>query len=381
MHSSTSSTSLSTVDSEALSALPAGRVVGALSSLYFTLRPDLTWRARASIIDPNRVAVTLSRNGSHAASIIFSRLDLGLPPVATTDQAAADGERIRAQLLTGAAAFILVHLSDVHPQLQRGLYKARNWKSVTLHVIATSASLIDDATKRTSLLARAVNEDPQYPLARLEYLWALQGATKIGEPAYRQFADALDHELEELNLEEGSPLLIRALYRSTAQWINLHANDGYPADGQNLAAAVASAEKFENQCKANGGQRPRQWAQFAEEARPIAEIMQRQIEALLITPRKIGPMRPVLTAMKTVVPRFAYENACLDCFLMGPWAASADTAIQQLRYALPNERDREEAKDDPCLSSLRNRVDFRALVSNGQRYRRSSTRAVGHQSR
>lgn len=48
-----------------------------------------------------------------------------------------------------------------------GLYAARNWKSVALHVAATSAALIDSSNQRTALLARAVNEDPQYPMARL----------------------------------------------------------------------------------------------------------------------------------------------------------------------------------------------------------------------
>ncbi|MFE9480607.1 hypothetical protein ACFYNM_18640 [Streptomyces spororaveus] len=358
-HNSTSSTALSTVDSEALSALPAGRVIGTLSSLYFALRPDLTWRARASIVDANRVAISLSRNGSHAASIIFSRLDLGLPAVDAT----TEGDRMRAQLLTGAAAFILVQLSEAHPYLQRGLYKARNWKSVALHVIATGISLIDDQDQRTSLLARAVNEDPTYPLARLEYLWALQGATKIGEPAYRQFADALDDELLELKLEAGSPLLLRSLYRCAAQRINLHAEDGYPAGGPNLVAAKRSAQEFARQCEATTEENPPQWAAYAEQVKPIAEVLLHQIESLT-EPRFIGPLRP---ADKTVVPRRAYENACLDSFLVFRQGYEPENAIGQLRFALPNDRDKDEAAQDPCLKLLRDREDFRALVAPARR--------------
>ncbi|WP_158754877.1 hypothetical protein [Streptomyces sp. NRRL F-2580] len=361
-HNSTSPTALSTVDSEALSALPAGRVIGALSSLYFALRPDLTWRARANIVDANRVAITLSRNGSHAASMIFSRLDLGLPEV----DASTEGDRMRAQLLTGAAAFILVQLSEAHPYLQRGLYKARNWKSVALHVIAASDSLIDNHDQRTSLLARAVNEDPTYPLARLEYLWALQSATKIGEPAYRQFADALDNELQELNLEAGSPLLLRALYRGTAQRINLHAEDGYPAGDPNLLDAKRFAQEFVRQCEATAKGNPPQWAAYAEQVKPIADVLLRQIESLT-EPRIIGPLRP---ADKTVVPRRAYENACLDSFLALRQGYDPENAIRQARFALPNDRDRDEAKQDPCLKLLRERDDFRALVAPARREER-----------
>ncbi|CAM5346628.1 hypothetical protein STANM309S_03531 [Streptomyces tanashiensis] len=72
-------TSLSSLRTEDLSALPAGKVAGALSRLFFALRPDLTWRARVVLVDANRIAVTLTRNGHHAESTIFSRLDLGLP--------------------------------------------------------------------------------------------------------------------------------------------------------------------------------------------------------------------------------------------------------------------------------------------------------------
>ncbi|MER7000740.1 hypothetical protein [Streptomyces sp. NPDC000410] len=376
MHSSTASSPLSTVHSEDLSTLPAGRIIGTLSAFYFALRPDLTWRARVSIVDPNRVAVTLSRNGSHAASVIFSRLDMGLPSIeGTTDQDAANGDRLQAQLLTGAAAFILVHLSQVHHRLQRGLYSALSWKSVTLHVIATSAALIDDPEQRTALLARAVNEDPQYPLARLEYLWALQGDTKIDEPAYRQFADALDDELKQLNLPEGSPLLIRALYRSAAQRINLYAAEGYPQNLKELEAAAASVRRFADQCQGEKNEIP-QWAQFAEQVKPIAAVMLRQIEALQL----VGPLLPA-PADRTVVPRYAYENACLDCFLERRGAASPEDAIHQLRFALPNERDKEEARQDPCLSSLRARDDFRALVkfsrARGRTRRRGPTPGPG----
>ncbi|MFJ4356139.1 hypothetical protein ACIP25_07665 [Streptomyces massasporeus] len=355
MHSSATSSPLSTVQSEDVSALPAGRIIGALSTLFFALRPDLTWRARVSIVDANRAAVTLSRNGHHAASIIFSRRDMNLPAVTvSTDEDAANRDRLRAQLLTGAAAFILVHLSEVHHQLKEGLYAAQNWKIVTLHVIATSGALIDDNDQRIPLLARAVNEDPEYPVARFEYLWALQGTTTANDPAYRQFTNALDHELQQQRLPDGSPLLIRALYRSTAQRINLHAASGYPNNGDDLSVAIRAMEKFYEQCFEINIQNP-QWHQFAEQAKPVADILWRQIRALRGYKRLKG-------SGSTVVPRLAYANACLTCFLQRRGKASLEDAIQQLRYALPNDSDKEEARQDPCLSSLRDRSDFQALV-------------------
>jgi len=294
--------------------------------------------------------VTLSRNGGHARSTVFSRLDLGLPPLGS----ATDGDRVRAQLLTGAAAFVLVHLSTVHPQLQKGLYHALNWKSVTLQVIATSASLIDEPEQRTALLARAVNEDPAYPLARIEYLWALQSAFPIGSPAYRQFTDALEREIT--SLPEGTPLLVRALYRSTAQRINLHAHDGFPEEDANLLKAARSAERLDIEYRALRDHDDR-LSVFVAQVERMVTATQEHVAALL--QREMGSPAGL---KESLVPRVVYENACQAAFLVHHGHASPADALHHLRYALPTERDRMEAREDPCLDDLHGEREFQKLV-------------------
>ncbi len=350
LHASPSSGSLSTLNSVDLSPLPAGKIAGALSGLFFTLRPDLTWRARASLVDSNRVAVTLSRNGRHAQSVIFSRLDLGLPAV--DDRTC--GDRIRAQLLTGAAAFILLRLSESHFELREGLCGARKWKSITLQVIASSSSLIDDRAQRTALLARAVNEDPGNVLAGLEHLWALQEATPFDSPVFPKLAKAVDALL--LAADTGyDALRIRALYRSAGQWINLYAQSGYQ-EVEYFNKAKARVRELQAACvrKENSPQA----TELAEQTKPIAEVLERDIRALA----RFGWLP--INRDHAPPPALAYEYACLACLQLDVrhQPARAGEAVQYLRLTTATEEDKANAWRDPCFHSLHKRGDFQELV-------------------
>jgi hypothetical protein len=352
-------TSLSNLRTEDLSALPAGKVAGTLSRLFFALRPDLTWRARVVSVDTNRIAVTLSRNGQHAESVIFSRLDLGLP----ADEDGKGQDRLRAQLLTGAAAIILVRLSQAHPELRPSLCGAQQWRSVTLQVIASSASLIDSPDQRIPMLGRAVHEDPKNMLARLEYLWALQGSASFGSPLYRQIAETTDTLLEDLTGESLRALRIRGYYRSTAQWLNMHAQGGY-TDRSLLQRARRSVEKLEEACTPIADQYTLV-THLADRARPLAATFSETIEAL----RTREPPATAPKPTEFLSPRLSYENACLDCALLqisrdnvSPALPYADHAVQHLRVGLPTSRDTELAAKDPCLALLRGESGFQSLV-------------------
>ncbi|MEU6980791.1 hypothetical protein [Streptomyces sp. NPDC046371] len=390
LHKSTStpgSTPLSQIPVEELSVLPAGKFVGALTRLFFALRPDLTWRARVTLVDGNRVATTLTRNGKHAASAVFSRPDLRLP----TDD---DENRAKAQMLTGAAAFILVQLSAVHTDLQRGLYGARQWRSVALQVIATSKSLLknDDSRPATQvrLLARAVNEDPGNELARFEYLWAAYEHRTYKETDLGAFARVIDNAYERSSIlqvtddQEGwMPLKIRILYRLATQWLNAYAYARADIDGDgdgdgsyvDRAAVLASA-------------------------RPPTDELSRLCDAGKITwkgqdlRRRLTVMHPhavnllacldVLQGVKavedvdaehphkgaTATPRLAYDHACLHMFVarrrdVGEEARRQqwDYAIEDLRHALVTADERQEAQSDPCFMELRSDPRFRELIT------------------
>jgi hypothetical protein len=341
----------SALSGEALSALPAGAIVGTLSSLFFTVRPDMTWRARANILDDNRVAITLSRNGTHAESTIFSRQDLGLPLV----EDASGKDRTQAQLLTGAAAYILVYLSRRHRRGD-GVYGARSWKSVTLQVIATSKSLIDHPALRTGLLAQAVNEDPNNALARLEYLLALQEETARDDPAYVQFANDLDSEIRHRpELKDSTPLRVRALYRSTAHWINLYVQNGYQNRNNELAKARRQVTALQSDLQKIKEKRNPRLTVFVEQMQQLANVLQSDVDALQ------NPILPNYPE-RSLVPRVAYENACLECFIGRRSAGRVNEAIEHLRYALPTEWDKEEAREENCLAVLREESAFQRLT-------------------
>ncbi|OKI13311.1 hypothetical protein A6A07_15515 [Streptomyces sp. CB03911] len=339
--------------SEELSALPSGKTVGALSSLFFALRPELTWRARASLVDDSRVAITLSRNGLHADSAIFSRRDLGLPDLRDDD----DVKRAKAQLLTGAAAFILVRLSKSHPQLKAGLYGAQDWRSVTLQVIAASNSLIDDNKEKTALFARAVNLDPGNVLARLNHLWTIQDATPLKSPAYAALAEDVDKQLPDVESSGSEVLQIRALYRSAARWINLFVEGGR-SDTYHLRQATTRLEALEKACCSYPDPMAKpDLAALIERTRPTVAAMRLDIDLL---DRPAGTRRsPADTARLS--PRLAYEYACLASL---PPTPSRGRALRYLRLALPSKSEKTDAWNDPCLRPLRADREFQQLTDH-----------------
>ncbi|MFE6067423.1 DUF4332 domain-containing protein [Streptomyces sp. NPDC056525] len=392
LHRATSvlaTTPLSKITSEDLSALPAGKVAGAMSRLVFALRPDLTWHARVTLVDEDRVAMTLSRNGRHVESDIFSRPDLGLPAIPTgleeADRTVAQ-DRARAQLLTGAAAFILLRLSQAHLELQDDLYDAERWQSVALQVIATSRSLINDgedrSAERVELLSRAVEIDPGYALARFEYMWAVYGRIPDEETDHAAFAKSLDDEYERSRLDEKSerkdegwaPLRIRVKYSSATQWLNGYVTRAHGekklSDQEKedlLGEAENAVEALKRLCNAEwrGSMRLRQQAL---RMRDFAENLEHCIEAL----RGVRPQQGAAWlhphAEHNPSPRLTWDHACLDCFLAGIDGLEAERgmrlgqAIEDLEFAAATDKDRSAAADDPCFRQLASEHRFRKLV-------------------
>ncbi|MFD6913551.1 hypothetical protein [Streptomyces virginiae] len=393
LHKSTSTpgtTPLSQIPVEELSVLPAGKIVGTLTRLFFALRPDLTWRARVTLVDDNRVAISLSRNGQHAASAVFSRPDLHLPK--------DDQERATAQMLTGAAAFILVQLSAVHEELQDGLYGASQWRSVALQVIASSKSLLADDEARDAtkvrLLAKAVDEDSKNELALFEYLWASYGLQPHEETDFGGFARAIDAQYHRCDISKVSddregwmPLKIRILYSSATQWLNGYV-DYIDAGGTDegraamLVSARESADELDRLCDPSkvawkGRELRHQQAAMRPHARNLGECfhaLQETTEAGQVTAQH-SHEEPHTS------PRLAYDHACTHMLIarrrdLGEEARRQQTeyAIEDLRYAIVTENDKKEAQGDPCFAELRSDPRFRGLVSTPQARRRKRLR-------
>ncbi|MFD0532348.1 hypothetical protein ACFQ1I_46550 [Kitasatospora arboriphila] len=337
--------------------------------MLFNLRPDLTWRARASLVDDNRVAISLSRNNRQAASVIFSRRDLGLPALEDTTSA----RRAKAQLLTGAAVFILVELSRRHPELRDGLCGAREWRSVALQVIATSTSLLEppeDKTHKIQLLARSVNEDPDNVLARLEHIWAVQQSIDLDDPQYQRFTQDLDRELSNMP-PKWTLLRLRGRHHSAAQWINLHVRSRLDPEATPLQSwyrlyrAKVSVRCFrdelEEACrKLRTREGTSELRLLVAQSKPIAA----SFEACL---KELSDRRSRIDRSKEPTPLLAYEFACLDTIkrLVTKQPQSARSkALHDLRLALPTADDKEEAWNDPCLSPLREVSAFQELTGH-----------------
>ncbi|MDX3534008.1 DUF4332 domain-containing protein [Streptomyces sp. MB09-01] len=384
-------TPLSKITSEDLSALPAGKIASTLSRLLFALRPDLTWHARVTLVDDDRSAVTLIRNGRHVESIVVSRPDLGLSviPAELGDAARTRSQdRARAQKLTAVAAFILLRLSEVHVDLRDDLCGARHWRSLALQVIATSKSLIDDSEEqsvdeRVELLSLAVDEDPGYVLACFEYLRAVYQRIpeeETDEEEYRKYATAIDQlyaraglwEIED-TAEGWVPLRIRVMYSSATQWLNSCMASG-ESNPSALVQAARSAWELKRLCERRWeGRRLRQ---RAEHMRPFAENLWHCIEALY----GVGPDETRLHPHEHAPysPRLAYDHACLDCLLArrraGCWGCLTgqsrktrwlrlDQALEDLEFAVATDDDKTAAATDPFFDDLHSNDRFRRLVN------------------
>ncbi|WP_327286617.1 hypothetical protein [Streptomyces sp. NBC_01205] len=339
-------TPLSQIPVEELSALPAGKFVGPLIRLFYALRPDLTWRARVTLVDGNRVAINLSRNGQHAASAVFSRPDLHLPKD-------PDQERAKAQMLTGAAAFILVQLSAVHQKLQEGLYGASQWKSVALQVIASSKSLLaEDETRnatKVGLLAKAVDEDPQNELAQFEYVWAAYGLQLHEETDFGGFARAIyaQYDRSEVSKEKAldgdegwMPLKIRILYSIVTQWLNGYGSvDAGDADRTEQGKIRDYAAELDRLCDPSkvawkGKELQHQQAVM----HPLARNLLDSLKALL-DPLKEGQVTAIHSHEgPPASPRLAYDHACTHMLIARRTDLSAEARQQQMKYAIEDLR-------------------------------------------
>ncbi|MDI2124660.1 hypothetical protein [Yinghuangia seranimata] len=362
---------LSKLTSEDLSAIPAGAIATAMARILYAISPGLTWRARVTLVDLNRVAVTLTRNGLHINSEVISRKNLGLPELAAgVDGAQLEAEqgRARAQLLTSAAACVLLQLSQAHLKLRTGLCGATHWRSVAFQMIAGERALMVDGETRLELLRASVNADPGYGLGRLDYLIALFEASPRTAENRLRFARLLD-ELRALSEVDGKAkdgwevVNMRVMFSQTAIRANYYLmalNNGQPVSDDHeraLTAATRSADDLVRSCEAHAADKANEAVgRFTEAMHPAARNLKALVGFLAAgdDPKPDQLAWDASERMPHPSPRLAKNYAATFALLeeLDAGRRGSTESLDYLTFALAPGKDRQGLLYDPSFWKL-----------------------------
>lgn len=374
---------------EDLSAIPAGSIAAAVARVMYAISPGLTWRARLTMVDVNRATVTLTRNGLHVQSTVISRTNLSLPPL-TSDvqppQLEEEEGRARAQLLTGAAACILVQLSRAHPDLKVGLCGAEQWKSIALHVIATEPALMDDPEIQLKLLRSAVNVDREYGLARFDYLVQLFTRTSKTTADRMRFARLMDAQLPLSEAGQAAKsgwesIHMRILYSRAAMRVNCYlmamsvsnkrADQVRREEGNDiLEVANDSLTRLITECTSLKTHESEQVSQLARYMKPVAENLQSAIAFLIDEARRRAKggnwtwtaPEPVPHPSPKLAGHYASLAGLADEY--GVTRGRLGDTLDYLAFAVATCQDRQELRSDPSFWKLLHDPERAALVED-----------------
>ncbi|MFC1412001.1 hypothetical protein ACEZCY_22340 [Streptacidiphilus sp. N1-12] len=375
---STDLTALLTAD---FSAVPVGAIASAAARVLYAIRPGLTWRARITVVDPDRVVVALTRNSHNVENIIISRRNLLLPALPAnlkSPQLEAEQGRAHAQLLTGAAACILVCLSRVHTDLSDSLCGAEQWRSVAMQMIANERALCDDASLELRLLREAVDLEPHYGTARLAYAYALLEQFRGPSNDRLRFADWMDQlaalakeapETHERTIKKGWEVIrMRAMYSSVAIRLNYClqelADDWKPSPvlsptgTQALTKASRNTERFAEDCEQLLHEQVNGYVTwYAERMTPTAANLKAAIAFLEANLASTTPVPWNWEGKREEYPRpgLAYDYGCsagLVHAFGGAGRASTDL-FDAFSLALATDTERKRIRTDPDYLLLR----------------------------
>ncbi|WP_030460886.1 hypothetical protein [Kitasatospora sp. NRRL B-11411] len=319
-------TELAKLATEDWSAIPAGNVAGAVARILYAIRPGLTWRAKVTTVDGDRVAVALSRNSRHAYSTVISRPELGLPAWPDKIPDLEKNDRARAQLLTAATACILVRLGRCHHEVRTALCGAGKWRAVAQHAIATEPALMrEDTAGSLKLLKQAIDAEPGYGPARVAYLSTLFSTTerrredrlRISRMMASVVKLAKGSDDPAAKVRDGwTSTCLQALYARTAMLVNCCLTDWactrrcprYPQ----LAEAEDSSREFTGTCTKLLKNPDGELHDYVEEMRRSAEILGEMVELFREDQNRITAQGPTWqpTALGAEKPIIAYEYAC-----------------------------------------------------------------------
>lgn len=170
-----------TLPADALSATPTSTAAWVAYHLVRAVLSMVPWHAKIAVVDCETATIELRRFGKQVRTTVLYRSALGLAPLAEgtpSEERDCVGTR---DLLTAAAALIVIELSVRHRCLKHGLCGATRWRSLACQVLAGTPPWEDDSSARTALLAEAVDKDPGNHAAWLAYYVERSGKTAVGE--------------------------------------------------------------------------------------------------------------------------------------------------------------------------------------------------------
>ncbi|MBM2614893.1 hypothetical protein JIG36_04890 [Actinoplanes sp. LDG1-06] len=383
---------------EALAAMPQSAVLKALLNLGWTLFHLSPWRVTVTMGAGDRASIEISRNRRPVVTDVLWTREI-VPP----DDDVADVSYV---LLTGAAALVLVTLSEAHTELGKGLCGTKNWRSLTKQVLATEPPYLTNSHVRTHLLAEAIDVDPGNRLAWYAYLLSLVGSEPALVDEWSGVARRLDALYRVLpgSVTKTSPtvpadgytaLRIRIMYSSAVGWLR-HGEDedkDHPADerAEAFVQAKESATTMLSAVTAAGGEdRVGEFAKemkpmaetlvasvvaaekkFAEERKPMAETLVASVSAPEKNSAEAGPVSDPggggqeeeapddpLDGLFSKSLRTLYVEACHQARI-----SKRQEAFAALGLAVGLPINRLGARNDPAFRELRNHGDFRRIMT------------------
>ncbi|HWK92796.1 MAG TPA: hypothetical protein VNR17_11105 [Luteimicrobium sp.] len=136
----------------AIGELPQGKLAQLALGLVQSVLGSSPWRALVDVVDPDTLAVAVTRNGRQKGAAVVDRNVLG----------------VGGDLHRFAAAVVMTTLARAYPDDFRGLCGATDWRSLGLHYVATT-DFQDDRDEQRRILARSLERDPGNWLAQLAY--------------------------------------------------------------------------------------------------------------------------------------------------------------------------------------------------------------------
>lgn len=393
-------TDVSSLPEEALATIPQGEIAAAFYRIFRILVATTPWSARVVQVDNDAVTIELSHLRRQTESTVIFRSELGLPPRIPNLGDAELGECCKRDLLTAAAAFILLRLSETHTILQNGLCGVTKWRSLACHVLASSPPWEEDTDTRAELLARAVEKDPGNYAAWSSYFLLRSGDDVIGstksEELYatrlRSLLDRVQKVRSALRNPDGRrgylPLLMRIAYSLTATRLNIVGHlqitnpscqdrPGCECTRQLALANEAARElcEFIEEAQTGGGagnQRVRDKLQTFtdEEMVPSYQLLRTYIdycialqEASTENARAAAKIKTVekLQEQQFISLSNIYNRAGVEAHL-----SDQETALNDLDLALGYRELHDSAFSDPYFTALRQNESFIELTDGHQ---------------
>ncbi|WP_225851212.1 hypothetical protein [Streptomyces sp. HPF1205] len=340
-------TDVLTLPSEAVAALPSeGRMAVSLLRFGLTLFSIAPWRADVVLVDDATATVDLRRNSVDAESTIVYRSELGLSGFDLPDQKPCTSYLPSHDVLTGAAAFLLVRMSETHTNLGEGLCGARHWRGLACQILAGTPPWDKDPEARKRLYATAVDKDPHNDAAWVGYLWARESEPSATGESGERYVRRLS-----------------TLYKKILPKVVQDGDDGYLP----LAMRVARSLVYVHRNLAQGQEDGTRKNQHAARANALAAQLQRMTEYATASPDRdlqlfgefMEPSARILARDKPCGcrgPRDNYDHACMLAYDGREHYPDALDCLE-LAADLPELRD--AARTDPSFKELRNDEEYR----------------------